>query len=248
MSDIIKTEAVVLNKMNYGETSKIASFYTKDFGKVSALIKGARSPKSQIGLKIDTINHVQIVLYKKAQRELQLVTQVELISHFGKIKEDLNKLKYASAVLELVSALTIEGETNHKLFRGLIKILSLFENTSTHPGILLIQFILFFIKEIGYELQLERCSVCDNEITAETDFDKVSFNFERGLICKECQKDFLESYKISKELFVFFDCLIRRKDDCKININDIDKALNFLEKYVKYHVPEFKGLQSIHLY
>lgn len=248
MSDIIKTEAIVLNKMNYGETSKIASFYTKELGKVSALIKGARSPKSHIGLKIDSMNLVQIVMYKKAQRELQLITQVELISHFGKIKEDLNKLKFASAVLELIHSLTIEGEANPKLFRGLVKMLSLFETTATHPGILLVQFILFLIKELGYELQLERCSICDSEIAINSGNSRMNFNFEKGLICQECQKDFLESYTFSQELFDFFDCLIKRKDDCTIDIKVIDKALNFLEKYLKYHIPEFKGIQSIHLY
>ena len=43
MSEIIKTEAMVLTKMDYGDTSKIVSLYTKDFGKLSAIIKGGRS-------------------------------------------------------------------------------------------------------------------------------------------------------------------------------------------------------------
>jgi DNA repair protein RecO (recombination protein O) len=248
MSDIIKTEAIVLNKINYRESSKIASFYTKDFGKISAIIKGARSPKSQIGLKVDIMNHLQVVIYKKDARELQLITQVELLSHFGKIKEDLNKLKYASAVIELIHSLIIENEVNQRLFRGIVKILSLFDSSDTQPGILLVQFILFLLKELGYELQLDKCSICGKEITSGNFQGKIAFNFERGIICTDCKIDFFESYVFSKELFDFLNCLTKRKDDCRVNLNDIDKALNFLEKYIKYHIPEFKGIKSIHLY
>ena len=49
MSEIIKTEAVVLSKLNYGDSSSIASLFTEDFGKLSVIVKGARSPKSKYG-------------------------------------------------------------------------------------------------------------------------------------------------------------------------------------------------------
>ena len=49
MSEIIKTEAVVLSKMNYGDSSNIASLFTEDLGKISVIIKGARTVKSKYG-------------------------------------------------------------------------------------------------------------------------------------------------------------------------------------------------------
>ena len=45
MSEIIKTEAVVLSKINYGDSSIIASLYSKNSGKMSVIIKGGRNPK-----------------------------------------------------------------------------------------------------------------------------------------------------------------------------------------------------------
>lgn len=144
MSEIIKTEAVVLSKMDYRETSKIATFYTKDYGKISAVVKGARAVKSPIGMKVDVFNHLQVIIYKKSGRDLQLVTQAELISHYPDIKSDLEKLKYALAVLELIQAFTVEEEVNPKLFKGTIRILELFNSSNELPGTLLIKFILFF--------------------------------------------------------------------------------------------------------
>ncbi|MFO7445527.1 MAG: DNA repair protein RecO, partial [Ignavibacteriaceae bacterium] len=127
MSEIIKTEAVVLSKLNYGDTSSIASLYTKEYGKLSAILKGSRSPKSKIGLIVDPLNHLQVIMYKKDTRELQLISSADIISHFSKIKADFNKLKYCHAVLELIKKLTGEHEANAKLFRGVIRIFNLIE-------------------------------------------------------------------------------------------------------------------------
>ena len=125
MSDIIKTKAVVIKKLDYGDTSKIATFFTEDFGKISAIIKGARSPKSKMGSVVDILNTVQIVYYKKESREIQLISQADLINHYSRIKEDLDKLKYASAVAELLLNLILDDEAHPKLYKGSIKILDL---------------------------------------------------------------------------------------------------------------------------
>ena len=62
---IAKTEAVVLRSMKYRETSRIVSFYTKQFGKISGIVKGARSPKNAFGSALQPMSHVSLVLYKK---------------------------------------------------------------------------------------------------------------------------------------------------------------------------------------
>jgi len=114
MSEIIKTDAIVLRKINFGDTSRIAQFYSYDYGKISAIIKGARTPKSKIGRMVDTLNLVQLIFYKKETRDLQLVKDVDLIKHYSHIKDDYERMKYASAVIELLSNLTLENEHNKK--------------------------------------------------------------------------------------------------------------------------------------
>ena len=118
MSEIIKTEAVVLSKLNYGDSSSIASLFTEDLGKISVIIKGARSPKSKYGKIVDPLNYLSVVLYKKESREIQLLSGADIIEHFPAIKNDLNKLEYAYAVVELVKNLLAEHEVNRKIFKG----------------------------------------------------------------------------------------------------------------------------------
>jgi DNA repair protein RecO (recombination protein O) len=102
MSEIVKSEAVVLGKMNYGDTSSIVSLFTEEEGKVSAIVKGARAPNSKYGRIIDPLNHLQVVFYKKESREVQLVSNAEIVNYFPAVKSDLEVLKYAYAIIELV--------------------------------------------------------------------------------------------------------------------------------------------------
>ena len=119
MSEIVKTEAVVLSKMDYRDTSSILSVYTKDYGKISVILKGVRNPKSKKGFVAEPLNHLHIIIYRKDSRELQLLSSADLISHFPRIKEDLDRLKYSLAILELVKNLTPDNEVNTRLFNGL---------------------------------------------------------------------------------------------------------------------------------
>ncbi|MHB1685834.1 MAG: DNA repair protein RecO [Ignavibacteriaceae bacterium] len=244
MSEIIKTEAVVLSKLNYGDTSYIISLYSKELGKISAIVKGARSPKSKLGLVTDPVNHLQVVLYKKDTRELQIISSADLLSNFTELKSDFDKLKYSQAIIELVKKLTVEHETNPRLFKGIIRILELLNSSDEAPNILFSRFFLFFLEELGYGITLEKCSVCGKSIQPEAG---LSYNFGIGILCHVCRKEKAESYIFTLELFNYLYCLKGRK---KIEVNGkfADKAISFMENYLKYHVPDFKGIQSLQIY
>ncbi|MFN3694030.1 MAG: DNA repair protein RecO [Ignavibacterium sp.] len=245
MSEIIKTQAVVLGKMNYSDSSLIVTLYTENNGKVSAIVKGARSPKSKLALIVDTLNHIEVIFYKKESRELQIVSSADLISHYPNIKSDLESTKYAFAVLELVRNLTIENESNNRLFKGLIKILDHFENKKEAPSILFARFFMFLITETGYEIMIDKCSICGKELVPDY---SVGYNFSTGFVCSECLQSHSGFEKIESELFKFLYCLKNKKIINGLKAKTIDEVNSFLERYVKEHIPDFKGIQSLSLF
>jgi len=244
MSEIIKTEAIVLGKLNYGDTSCIASLYTKEYGKISAILKGGRNPRSKMGLIVDPLNHLQIVIYNKENGDIQLISSADIISHFGKIKEDFNKLKYSQAILELVKKLTLEHEANERLFRGTIRILGLIDSSNEPDEILFGRFFMFFLKETGFELQFEECTGCGK---TNLENSELSYNMEMGILCHNCRVNHIESFKINAELFEYLFCLKYSKPG-KMNIGTAERAIIFMEKYLMHHFPEFKGIQSLQLF
>lgn len=245
MSEIVKTEAIVLHKIKYGDTSIIVTLFTKDYGKMSAIVKGGRNPKSKLGLLVDTFNHLQIVFYKKESREVQLISSADIISHFPVLKSNFDSQRYSQAVLELIKNLTAEHESNIKLFNGLVRILSLMDESKELPIILLARFFMFFLTELGYQLQLDECSGCGKK---EISNCELSYNYEFGIFCSECQTKAVESYHINAELFAVLLCLKYNKKIVEDRLNLLKKAIAFMEKHLKHHVPDFKGIQSLSLF
>jgi DNA repair protein RecO (recombination protein O) len=245
MSDIIKTDAVVLSKLNYGESSSIVSLYTKERGKLSAILKGGRSTKSKISLIVDPLNYLEVIIYNKPSRDIQVLTGADIKGHFHRIKEDLDKLKYAHSVIELLKYLTVEHEVNQKLFSGVVRILELMELGAEHPAIQFGKFFLFFLKEAGYELQLNKCASCgkSNLINQE-----LSYNFEIGILCGECRRNYPENFRISPELFNYITCLKKNENPWDVSPHLMNDAVNFMEKFLKHHVSDFKGLQSFQMF
>lgn len=244
MTQLQKTRAIVLRKMDFRDTSKIVTLYTEKHGKQNVIIKGARSKKSKIGAIIDVLNFVNVVIYNKDSREIQLVTQADLVSHFPKIKDDLEKLKYASAVCELLQSLTIENEVNLRLFNGSVKMLGLINDGASEPAVLFAKYFLFFIEESGYSLIRDNCTYCGKELKED---DNVSYNYELGFLCSDCSKNHLINYEFSKELFEILYCL-SSKQEFNYTKGDIEKIIYFLERFIKYHIQEFKGVRSLKLY
>ena len=243
MSEIVKTEAVVLSKMDYRDSSSILTLYTKDYGKISVIHKGARSPKSKKGFIAEPLNHLQIIIYRKDSRDLQLLSSADLISHFPHIKEDLDKLKYSLAILELVKNLTPEGEENTKLFNSLTRILFLLDSSDEGPKVTFGRFFLFFLKEIGYEIQLKKCSSCQNNLM---NGDNLGYNSELGIFCSQCSGNFRIDFNLSQELFNYLLCLKQNKKADSFKNFTSDRAIVFMEKHLKFHVPDFKGIISFH--
>ena len=245
MSEIIKTKAIVLRKINFGDTSKIATFYTEDFGRISGIVKGARSPKSRTGMLIDSMNLVEVVFYKKENRDVQLISQVDLISHFPRLKEDLDKTKYATAVLELIINIMMENESHPLLFKGTVRFFELLNNNGIDPKWFFLKYYLFFLREIGYGIQFDECSICGKPFSRN---QHIFFNYEKGMFCSDCSHERITTFEFQPELFNLLLCLNSKNNDIAYEQKNLDKIIYFLERYLSYHVPEFKGIKSFHLF
>ncbi len=245
MSEILKTEAIVLSKINYSESSNIVSLFTKDSGKLSSIVKGGRRSKSKLSLIIDPPNHISTVLFKKESREVQVISEADIISHYPKLKSDLEKLKYAYAIIELVKNLTPEHEANEKLFRGVVRIFTLIDSSNKSAKELFARFFLFFLSVIGYEIQIEKCSGCGK---SNLNGQQLSYNFENGILCEDCKINYIESFSIDTELFDMLKSLKNNFSVKNFNESLLNRAIFFMERFLKYHVSDFRGLQSLKIF
>jgi len=121
--DIIRTEAVVLRGLDYGETSRIVTLFTRDQGKVSVMAKGARRTKSPFGSTLQPMAYTQVVYYYKPTRTLQMLTESSHVTAFHRLHRSLDKITIGLRIVELVDALMEEEDPQPAMFELLLQAL-----------------------------------------------------------------------------------------------------------------------------
>ena len=157
---IVKTEAIVLKSMKYGETSRIVTLYTRDFGKLSIMAKGARGSKSKFGAALDVMSLSGIVIYHKEHRDLHLLSQADLIQQYRGVIDDPGRLMAGFAILEFLHA-TVQGEEEHQeLFELLTGALADLDARVLDAHMVLLRFLLGLASVLGVGFDMDHCVTC----------------------------------------------------------------------------------------
>jgi DNA repair protein RecO (recombination protein O) len=113
---IYKTEAVVLNKHDFRETSLIVNFYTRDFGKMSGILKGIRGEPAKFASKLEPFSYNEIIFYQKRNSPLHLVSACDVRDNFDMVRQSISKVGAASVMAELILAIMPQEEKNEAIF------------------------------------------------------------------------------------------------------------------------------------
>ncbi|HEX6511498.1 MAG TPA: DNA repair protein RecO [Chloroflexota bacterium] len=116
-----RTEAVVLDRRDFGEADRLLTLYTPGLGKVRAIAKGARRTTSRISGHIELFTHTQLLL--ASGRNLDIVSQSQLIRGHERLREDLWRAALAFHVVELVNHFSEERLENFAVWQALLEVL-----------------------------------------------------------------------------------------------------------------------------
>ncbi len=194
---ITKTEAIVLKGLKFGDTSKIVTLYTKDYGKIKVIAKGIRKPKSRLAGTLESFFHIHIVFYKKTTTEIYLLSQSEIMHPFQKITKDLNRYAFASGALELLDKLITGEESNPEIFELTLHTLAFMESCA--PRSVEKSFLFFAVRLadiLGYKPKFDRCISCGKPIPEKL----ILFSPEKGgIICRRCARQDQAYLRLSKD-------------------------------------------------
>jgi DNA repair protein RecO (recombination protein O) len=179
---ILQTQAIVLKRFDFRETSQIATFFTRDHGKVKGVLKGIRKDHKKFGSSLDQFSVNHIVYYTHRDSDLHLVSQCDLKSFFFKIRQDVKRTLAASYVLELVDSIMPAEEKNTEVYDLMIRYLTELEDTED-VGKLVHIFQIKILLLSGFRPFLDSCVVCQSKITP-----KMQFSMKLGgLLCEDCR-------------------------------------------------------------
>src|ERR1043166_3937771 len=113
---IAKTEGIVLKSFDFRETSRIATFLTRDFGKVKGVLKGIRKDPRKFSSSVDRFSVNDIVYYQYRNSDIHLVSQCDMKVFFNGLRQDLKRMTAASYASELLDALVVSEEENASIY------------------------------------------------------------------------------------------------------------------------------------
>jgi len=242
---IIKTEALIIRVMDYLESSRIVTCYSGDHGKISLLAKGARRAKSRFGGALDILQHVSIVYYQKETRELQTLSQAEIIYSFQSFQENLQRLAYGLAVAELLDKFEMVKAPNSALFTQALLTLHSLEK-ATLPELLFYHFLWHWLELSGFRPKLRRCRKCGNVPHSEY----VQFRLDQGgFICAACYGNYPNSFEVSVRL-IHLLLYLREKPlnevaGLSIAVKLLSELREFSWRFLHFHSEQVQNLKTL---
>lgn len=216
-------EGIIISEKSYSETSKIINVITKEYGIISILAKGAKTLKSPLRSTTTKLTHGYFnIIYK--ENKLSTLKEIDIINYYKNIKKDINKISYASYIIELVEQV-IKQNSNDQVYENLIASLNKIEE-NLDPLVITNILELKCLKYLGVMPIIDCCCKCGNQsiITISSDAG--------GYLCRNCRtNETIVDEKTIKLIRMFYYVDIGKIEKLEIN-KKIEEEINyFLSSY-----------------
>jgi len=185
MAETIKEEGIVLNvRQAPVDAAKMLEIYSPSRGRFFAMIRGVEKPKAKLAAAASPFCFGEFLLAEKAGR----YTVIDCAVHdtFFSLAYNLDSYVLSSAMLEITSKLSVEGEGSIELFMLLVNSLKGVAYDRAEPTVALIKFIIETLNISGFGFELSRCGECGKDVSVEK---HVSLVYDgSGVLCAACER------------------------------------------------------------
>jgi DNA repair protein RecO (recombination protein O) len=193
----LKTEAIVLRSIRYGEADRILHLYTTKRGRVGAIAKGARRPRSRFGGRLEPFFRLDLMLHE-GRGELLTVTQAGTVDGYPRLRSSGVALSAGARACDAVLRLLDSAEPNPPAYNLLCRYLALLDDPAAPGGASLPVALSFRLKlalVAGFSPELASCARC-----GEADHLVGFSGAAGGVVCAGCEAG---SFPLSEEAHRF---------------------------------------------
>jgi DNA repair protein RecO (recombination protein O) len=181
------TSAIVLRSWPFGESDKIVCFLTENHGKVTGIAKGAKRSKRRFMNSLEPFSSVTLRFQDRPHGNLTFIVAADLARSFKQLTASLEKIAFASYMVEITGGLIGEREENPSVFQHLKDGLGYLDENDTSLKFLTI-FELKLLRLTGYRPLLNECKRCGkdrfNNLTNQWHFSPR----DGGIFCEACSR------------------------------------------------------------
>ncbi|MFH1359544.1 MAG: DNA repair protein RecO [Candidatus Omnitrophota bacterium] len=190
---IRKTEGVVLKRFDFRETSCIATFFTRDHGKIKGVLKAIRKDTKKFGSSVDKFSVNDLVYYWHANADLHLVGQCDLKQFYFPIRQNMKRALAAQYSCELVDAIMPPEEPNEDVYHLMMNFLESLQAIKDINKLVHI-FQIRMLHLSGFRPHIDHCLICQKDIPTRSRFSTQL----GGLLCMNCLSNDPAAHPISK--------------------------------------------------
>ena len=234
-------DAIVLRSIEYGETSRIVTLFTRQRGKMTVIAKGARRPKSQFGSTLEPMAYTQIVYYYKPTRGVQLLKESSHAETFPRLRGTLERIGIGLRIVEMIYALLQEEEEHPDVFSLTLQVLHALDQAPNRLGNLWPFFQMQLAAMLGFAPAFDR-----EQVEAITGGEG-RLALDSGMILPS-ESAYRPSSKASRSVLRAFSILARADIETILRMELTPERLRavgrLVTEYVRYHMEDAYPDQS----
>ena len=220
----LKTRGIILKELNTGEADKIVTIFSRDAGRLTAVARSAKRPKSKLSAGTQFICYSDFVLFKG--KNMYILDSCELLEPFYEIRNDIVKLTYSAHFVDIVNDVIQENQPDKRVLELLLNSLHMLAKTDRLPELIKCIFELRLLSIAGYAPFVQGCAICGKE-----EEDDVLFSFKKcGFICGsgECMENDRNAMKIEPGTAKAIRHIVCSEKEKLFNFNVSSKVLEEL--------------------
>lgn len=223
---LYKEQGIVLRTMRLGESDRIITVMTQGSGKVRAVAKGVRKTKSRWGARLEPFTHVDLVLYRG--RELDIVTQAEILSPFSPIRADYARFASGQVVLEATERVAQDREKSVRTFLLLLGAMRALSAPDEDPTTVADSYLIRLAALSGFRPSLAACAVCGRPGPHR----KFSIA-QGGTVCEHCRAG--AAATVGEDAVGYLNSLLNADWDAAMPEGVRKECSGIIRAYVEYH-------------
>ncbi|MGV2334989.1 MAG UNVERIFIED_CONTAM: DNA repair protein RecO [Planctomycetaceae bacterium] len=186
-----KAEALVIRQVDFSESSRVVTFFSREFGRFSALAKGAKRLKGPFDAALDLLSECRVVFIRKSSGSLNLLTEARLNCRFQPqqpgLTDGLIRLYAGYYAAELLNGLTEEFDPHSELFDLTAATLRCLESADCNPGAVVLNYEIKLLMQTGVFPNLTECAVCGAAVELTGRY--AHWVSQGGLLCAACRSE-----------------------------------------------------------
>ncbi len=228
-----RSRGIILKNMDLREADQLVTIFTEQAGKIKAVAKGSKKPRSSLRGCIQPFCHSQ--LFFSSGKDLDLITQGKILDFYGNTREDFDRTLYALYILELLDKSLMDRVALPGLYLRSIAVLDVL-NRSGYIPLVIRYFEMSLLGSLGYNPILGHCVKCENTKVALLGMDMA----EGGMLCSSCMHQGEHFFVLSPETLALARMLQKANIKALDRVRASEAALKqleiLLERYLEYHL------------